>query len=223
MGGCVCAAAVAVALAGCGSGASSSASSSAAGHSASAPTTSSAPASASSTTASSSSAAGSASSTSAAAPQASVASVPRGCAPAHTKVSLGAARGATGHIGLILLLRNSGTTACQLTGYPGAALVAAAGRHRELQVPRTPQGFMGGLSPTARANPVVRLAPGLSASALLEGQDVNGPGGKPCPSYSGLLVTPPNQTVTVSFRRGLTICQPQIHPVVAGTSGRQGS
>lgn len=82
---------------------------------------------------------------------------------------------------------------------------------------------MGGLSPAAKANPVIRLAPGQTASALLEGQDVNEPDGKPCPSYGTLLVTPPNQTVTVRFTRSLTICQPQIHPVVAGTSGRQGS
>jgi hypothetical protein len=83
---------------------------------------------------------------------------------------------ATGHVGLTLLFRNSGSAACTLTGYPGAALLAATGG--QLQIARTPQGYMGGLSPRARANPVVRLGPGRSASAILEGEDFN-PGRQP--------------------------------------------
>lgn len=157
------------------------------------------------------------------APRARTASVPPGCTPPHTAVSIGQMGAATGHVGLTLLFRNIGTAPCTLTGYPGATLLAATGRHRRLDIARTPQGFMGGLSPQARANPVVVLAPGRSASAILEGNDFNPRTSAACPSYSTLLVTPPNQTVTVRLARSLAICNPQIHPVVPGTSGRQQS
>ncbi|HWE11130.1 MAG TPA: DUF4232 domain-containing protein [Solirubrobacteraceae bacterium] len=155
--------------------------------------------------------------------QASAASVPGGCTPAHTAVSFGQAGAGTGHAGLTLLFRNSGSAACTLTGYPGAALVAATGRRGQLQVARTPQGYMGGLSPGARANPVVVLAPGRFASAILEGLDFNPVTTGACPAYSSLLVTPPNQRVTVRVARSLSICDPTVHPVVSGTAGRQAS
>lgn len=155
------------------------------------------------------------------APRARTAGAAPGCTPSHTAVSLAPGLGATGHVGITIRFRNSGTAPCALTGYPGVALVSAGPHHRELEVARTPQGFMGGLSPSARANPVVRLAPGRTASALLEGQDVNQPSGAPCPHYAAVLVTPPNQRVTVRFRRALTICDTEIHPVVPGTSGTQ--
>jgi Domain of unknown function (DUF4232) len=161
-----------------------------------------------------------ASTTATTAPQARAATVPPGCTPAHTAVSVGQSGAATGHVGITLLFRNSGTAPCTLTGYPGATLV---GPHRRLDVARTPQGFMGGLSPQARANPVVRLAAGGSASAVLEGEDFNPRTTGACPRFSTLLVTPPNQTVTVRLARSLAICDPQIHPLVAGETGRQGS
>lgn len=152
------------------------------------------------------------------APRARVAAAAAACAPRHTVVSIGEQGGATGHVGITLLFRNSGTLRCSLTGYPGAALV---GPHRHLDVARTPQGFVGGLSPKARVNPVARLAPGGVAAAILEGEDFNPQTTGACPQYSALLITPPNQTVTVRLARALAICDPQIHPVVAGTSGRQ--
>jgi Protein of unknown function (DUF4232) len=161
------------------------------------------------------------STTSGRAPRARTAALPAGCTPAHTAVSVGQTGAATGHVGITLLFRNSGPAPCTLAGYPGAALVAATGRHRRLDIARTPQGYMGGLSPQARANPVVLLAPGRLASAILEGEDFNPQTSAACPRYSAVLVTPPNQTVTVRLARSLAICDPQIHPVVAGTSGRQ--
>jgi Protein of unknown function (DUF4232) len=210
-GGAVAALATAAAVAACGSGGSSSSA------------TSRAPTSATTTTrtVATSASTSDASTSSGRSPQARTAALPAGCTPAHTAVSLGRVGAATGHVGLTLLFRNSGTTPCTLTGYPGAALVAAAGRHRRLDIARTPQGYMGGLSPQARANPVVLLAPGHLASAILEGEDFNPQTSAACPRYSALLVTPPNQRVTVRLTRSLAICDPEIHPVVAGTSGRQ--
>ncbi len=126
-----------------------------------------------------------------------------------------------GHFGLALLFRNAGSRPCSLTGYPSAALIVAGGRRGQRQVARTPNGYLGGLSATATSVPIVRLAPGQTAAALLEGEDSTG-GGKPCPRSTALLVTPPNQTVMVRLARSMSICRPEIHPVVPGTSGRQG-
>jgi hypothetical protein len=70
--------------------------------------------------------------------------------------------------------------------------------------------------------PVVRVLPGHTVSAYLEGLDSDAAhGGGPCPRYAHLLVTPPNQTVTARMTSPLTtICEPEVHPVVPGTSGR---
>jgi hypothetical protein len=210
-GGAIAAMATAVLAAACGSGGSSSTTSSAA------PTVTTA----TTATVTTSALTTDSSSSSGAAPRSRTAALPAGCTPAHTAVSIAHQRAATGHEGITLLFRNSGTAPCTLTGYPGAALVAASGRQRVLQIARTPQGYMGGLSPQARANPIVRLAPGQFASAILEGDDFNPQTSGSCPRYSSLLVTPPNQTVTVRLPVSLSICDPQIHPVVAGTSGSQ--
>ncbi|HWD74467.1 MAG TPA: DUF4232 domain-containing protein [Solirubrobacteraceae bacterium] len=200
--GAALAAVTAASVAACGSGGSSST----AAHSASSTSTPAASATATSATTP---------------PQASAASLPAGCTAPHTSTSIGQVGAATGHVGVTLLFRNSGSAACTLTGYPGVALVAATGRHGQLEVARTPQGYMGGLSPQARANPVVVLAPGQSGSAILEGEDFNPVTSGSCPRYSSLLVTPPNQRVTVRLTRSLSICDPTVHPVVSGTTGRQ--
>lgn len=123
------------------------------------------------------------------------------------------------HVSFVLLFHNSGTSTCTLTGYPGAALVDARGA--QLQIPRTPNGYMGGLASQDKVNPVVHVAPGKVVSALLEGEDFDNRTQKPCPHYVALLVTPPNQTVTRRLADRISICAPTIHPVVPGTSGRQ--
>lgn len=204
----------ALAVAACGSGGSSSASSPA---SAAATTTSTSATSSPTTTTTATSTVTSTSTASATA-----ASTPSGCTSAHTAVSLKSMGAATGHAGLLLVFRNSGTAACTLSGYPGVNLATAHG-HRQVQVPRTPQGFMGGLSPQAKVDPVAHLAPGQQAAAVLEGNDFNPKTGGACPRYTVLLVTPPNQTRSFVFSHPITLCAPQIHPVVPGTSGRQGS
>ena len=140
---------------------------------------------------------------------------------ARTRVSLGGGSAGLGHAGEVVLFTNTGSSTCTLVGYPGAALVSATGRHGLLNIARTPQGYLGGLSPSDRVDPVVSLRPGGRASALLEGEDSSPPSGGPCPRYEALLVTPPNQTVTIRLDQAFQICDPQIHPVVSGTSGRQ--
>jgi hypothetical protein len=207
------AAAAALVVAACGSGHSTTTHSSTTA--ASQPTTTS-----TTTTAASSSTAAPATTTSTGtagpAPRARTASA--ACAPGQVSVSLGPGSAGLGHAGFALLFTNTGSGSCALTGYPGAALVAEGGA--QLQVQRTPNGYLGGLAPGAKANPIVRLAPRQVASALLEGLDSTSAGG-PCPQYAALLVTPPNSTVTSRLTRTMSICRPQIHPVVPGRSGEQ--
>ena len=149
------------------------------------------------------------------------ASGPPGCNSSQISVSVGRAGAGLGHIGAPLLFRNTGSTTCVLTGYPGVALVKPSGT-TEVQASRTLQGYLGGLASTSTAPPVIRVRPGQTISALLEGDDNPANGTGVCPDYQALLVTPPNQTVTVRVARRFTFfCSPQIHPVVLGTSGRQ--
>ena len=123
-----------------------------------------------------------------------------------------------GHIGIVLLFRNSSVTTCHLEGYPGAAALDAQG-HQVVQAVRTLNGSFRALPP-GEGPPTVALAPGHSASAFLEGTDVPVNGATSCPSYPSILVTPPNTTVSVHIAKGMPGCTPiQIHPVVPGTTG----
>jgi hypothetical protein len=150
------------------------------------------------------------------APQASAAGA--GCSAHQIDVSTAPGGAATSHIGLILRFRNTGDAPCVLTGYPGATFSTAAGH--EVQARRTPAGFIGGLSGSSHP-PVVHVARGQVVSALLEGLDADMThGGRPCPRYAHLLVTPPNQRVTIRLPTPLArICAPEIHPVVTGSAG----
>jgi hypothetical protein len=80
---------------------------------------------------------------------------------------------------------------------------------------------MGGLPPDNQTPPIVDLAPGETASALLEG--TNNPTGTAtsCPIYSAILVTPPGETHSVRVGISMRGCTGlEIHPVVPGSTGR---
>jgi len=143
------------------------------------------------------------------------------CTTSHLTISSGLSQGATGHISTVLLFANSGTTTCNITGYPGLAGLNASGT-QVVQAQRTLRGFTGGLAQGATAPPVVDLTPNQTASALVEGTDVPTGNATSCPSYPAFLVTPPNEThsVQLSLASAFPGCsQIQIHPVVPGTSG----
>jgi Protein of unknown function (DUF4232) len=142
------------------------------------------------------------------------------CVSTQLTVSVGAGTAGLGHVGEPLRFHNVGSAACVLTGYPGVALIRSGGR--QLQAKRTPNGYLGGLSAGSQASPVLEVRPGETVSALLEGTDSQGGSGGPCPSYVALLVTPPNLRVSRRIARAFAVCEPTVHPVVAGASGRQG-
>ena len=130
--------------------------------------------------------------------------------------------GATGHISDVLLFKNTSASPCQLSGYPGVAGLDSSGQ-QVVQANRTFSGFMGGVESGSVA-PVVILAPGDTASSVLEGTDMPVGGASTCPSYRNLLVTPPNTRQSVKVAVGIEGCSPiSVHPVVEGTTGSTSS
>jgi hypothetical protein len=130
-----------------------------------------------------------------------------------------------------ILFRNTSTVSCGLEGYPGVALLNQAGQ-QAAQATRTPSGYLGGLLDNTTTAPILTVAPGATASALLESTDNPEGSATSCPSYPSFLVTPPNLRVSVTLTlpshgadalSALPVCSPaQIHPVVSGSTGRQG-
>lgn len=141
------------------------------------------------------------------------------CAFSDLVVAVGASGVATGHWGQRVSFRNGGTTTCMLYGYPGVALLNASGVE-VAQATRTLQGFIGGLQTGWSRPPTAILAPGQTATAVIEGTDVPTVGGiTSCPAYTGMLVTPPTSRQSVHFATSLGSCSPvQVHPVIATTS-----
>lgn len=130
---------------------------------------------------------------------------------------VGKEEGGLGHTSTALLLRNTGTTLCRLSGYP-KVVALDSGQNVVAEARQTLSGYMGGI--TGSKPPAVELAPGQSASTLFEALVVNADG-TACQMYAGLRVTPPGQTGGVTIRWGLAGCaEPEVHPIVAGESGR---
>jgi hypothetical protein len=127
-----------------------------------------------------------------------------------------------GHVGQVVVFTNVSTAPCTLYGYPGIAGLDAAGA-QIMQASRTPSGYLGGLWNAPNGPPpIVALAPGQAASALVEGVD-NQVGSMPCVHLSGFLVTAPNTARSVDLPSGSPECDGlDVHPVVAGTSGTEG-
>jgi hypothetical protein len=211
----------AIALAACGSSTHRSPTAPAAAPTATTTATATAPATVTATTSTVPESTATSSATVADQARAARAPMPPGCSSSQVSVSVGRPGAGLGHIGEPLLFRNKGQLTCSLTGYPGVALLKKSGTG-QVQASRTPSGYLGGLASGSAVVPVVRVRPGQTISALLEGDDNPAHGAGVCPSYQALLITPPNQTVTVRLARPFSFfCSPEIHPVVAGTSGRQ--
>ncbi len=146
------------------------------------------------------------------------------CTNSQVAVSDSGGGGAAGHENQVLVFTNKSQSTCALTGYPGVAGLNAAGQ-QVTQASRSLSGYMGGLLPGVTTLPLVSLAPGQTASAIVEGTD-NPLGSQPCPQYSVLLVTPPNLTEQVRVQvsglgtRGFPDCSGiEVHPVVPGSGG----
>ena len=137
---------------------------------------------------------------------------PAACTNAQLAVSSAPASGGDSHGGIVVRFTDTGA-ACTLFGYPGAAVVDAAG-HQIVQATRTPRGYLGGCGCTRPST--VRLGHGQAAAALIEGD--NG-GGDECLAGRALLVTPPNTTKATRIAFQAYSCHVQVHPVIAGVAG----
>jgi hypothetical protein len=143
------------------------------------------------------------------------------CTAQSLRITGSAASGGDSHAGLVIVYTNTGQISCSMTGYPGLAILNAAGK-QIIQAARTPSGYLGGIRNGKPPFATVPLDAGGSASALVEGQVVDNTG-KACPTEHALLTTPPATTVPVKVSATTVFCgQVQIHPVVAGKSGSRG-
>jgi len=146
------------------------------------------------------------------------------CVNGEVQVTEQTGQGAAGHISLLLIFQNTGSTACSLHGYPGASLTSQSGADL-LDASRTLSGYLGGAVGLAKA-PTVVLAPGGRASAVLEWSDVqNGsaPGGCEVQNAANLVVTPPNFTQSTTLAAAVQVCSGfDIHPVLKGLVSEPG-
>ena len=117
------------------------------------------------------------------------------CLDANLSVTNGQGSGAAGHIVTPLIFKNVGTVSCTLYGYPGVASLDASGA-QAAQATRSASP-----SPT-----LVTLAVGGSATAQLTTTDVPSGSSPTCPTWSGLLVTPPNTKVSTHLTLSLAGC-----------------
>ncbi|MFG2052474.1 DUF4232 domain-containing protein [Micromonospora sp. NPDC048930] len=146
--------------------------------------------------------------------------VPQRCTVTQLDVVLGDETSGSGHRGVRLIFQNRGDQACWLRGYPGADGLDRAGKTLA-HAKRTPHGYLGGV----RGDEPVRvlLAPGELASALVEALAFRAGDGGACAPYASLLVTPPDETRSVRLAWTTDSCSAlEVHPVVAGTTGRSG-
>ncbi|MDQ1738944.1 MAG: hypothetical protein QOE53_596 [Pseudonocardiales bacterium] len=135
------------------------------------------------------------------------------CADNHLTVTSEPLTGQNGYEnsrGILLTYLDDGTEPCTLTGYPGAAIVNAAGSTVADAVP-TPAGVLGGYTSGGFAPRVVLYV--RSGSAVIE-WTVTPRGGSKCYSDVTVVSTPPGTTATKSYGRQARVCGLQVHPVV---------
>ncbi|HEV2635727.1 MAG TPA: DUF4232 domain-containing protein [Actinocrinis sp.] len=145
---------------------------------------------------------------------------PPACTGAQIRQSTGPLGAAMGHQGEALVFTNTSGTTCTITGYPGATVSKPGGSHWDAA--RVLSSYLGGATGLT-APPVVTLAPGAAASALLMWTDVQDPSA-PCRAsgFTQLQTTTPNtqSTVTYNAANGDYSCENmQVTPVVPGTTG----
>jgi hypothetical protein len=108
---------------------------------------------------------------------------------------------------------------CTTYGYPGVAVLTAAGKQK-YQAVRTPSGYAGGLQ-SGRKAPHITLKPGQEATAVIEAASRR-LGGTTCPSYGSILITAPNTYRSADRALRLFTCKsPDVHPLIAGSTGQQ--
>jgi ABC-type transport system substrate-binding protein len=133
---------------------------------------------------------------------------PTACAASSLSAELGQTNAGAGQVYQPLVLRNTGTAACELRGFPGVSVLDSAGT--QIGQPATRDGAEGA---------AVTLQPGGAASATLH--TANGPIGGPCePASATMKVFPPGSTEALTFAASYTVCGGfSVTTLVAGADG----
>jgi hypothetical protein len=143
------------------------------------------------------------------------------CTTSQLDITTGPVGAGLGHAGIPVRFRNTGASACTMSGYPGVAGLDAKGS-QVVQAQRTPNGYLGGLAQGVTTPPVVTLTNGQVASALIEGSSVPLDNATSCPTFPALLVTAPGETHSVRVAADMPGCTGiAVHPIVAGSTGSQ--
>lgn len=129
------------------------------------------------------------------------------CTAKQLSAELGGGDAGAGHIYRYLVLTNTGSATCHLTGYPGVSLLDSAGKQIGKPADRQP----------SRYSPVV-LKPGASASDTIH--TINHMGTCQAPSAS-IRVYPPGNTESLVIPGEITVCDNTftITPLAPGKNG----
>lgn len=137
------------------------------------------------------------------------------CASSNLKLSLGIGQGTAGTSYQVLVLRNTGSTACTLFGYPGVSFVNSS-------------GAIIGLPSSRDHGPVhtIHLAAGGAANALSRQPDAGNFPTSTCRMKTAdrVRVYPPGQTVALFAHDAVQVCSTSvgrtgIGPMLAGDGG----
>ncbi len=137
---------------------------------------------------------------------------PTPCWSDRIAVSASPAQGAVGHRALTLVFALAGGgEPCTLTGYP--AVDSGAGGPL-LHAQPTLRGYLGGLPAGVEVPPTVTLSLSTQGQAVVEATAIDA-AGNPCPTYTELLVNPPDTTNVFTVPATIDACALQVHPVTA--------
>lgn len=101
---------------------------------------------------------------------------------------------------------------CAVTGYPG---VDSGIGGPQVHAQRTLRGYLGGLPTSFDEPPTIVLSKSSPAYAVVESVAVD-ENGNPCPGYTSLRVTPPDNTDTQQVQVPIDGCVLQVHPIGSG-------
>jgi hypothetical protein len=138
------------------------------------------------------------------------------CQSSHLTLSLGQGQGAAGSTYTPIVFTNTGSTACELHGYPGVSFVDASGH--QIGVPATED--------TGKVKTVKLTAGGGTANALLRQPNPGNFDPSACQQTTAtkLRVYPPGETVALFLADPAPVCATHagragVRPVAAGTGG----
>ncbi|WP_406813794.1 DUF4232 domain-containing protein [Mycobacterium sp. M23085] len=140
------------------------------------------------------------------------ADAPTPCWSDQIAVTAAPAGAAVGHRALTLVFSLAGgADPCTLTGYAG---VDSGAGGPLIHAQPTPRGYLGGLPPDVNVPPTVILSISTQGQAIVEGIAV-GAEGESCPTYTDLVINPPDTTQAVTVAATIQACALQVHPITA--------